>query len=272
MVRPAVLTVLLLAASVASAADLAPNGDEFFEKEVRPLLVERCLKCHDDAKAKGDLKLTSRGRLLKGGDRGPAVTPGKPDDSLLIQAVRYDDKPKMPPDGKLGDADIGVLSRWVEIGAPWPKATVLAAPAGEFRITDEQRRVLVVPAGQGDGTAGRQGRRVERLAHRPLRPGQARGDGTFAGRVGRQARADSPRDVRPDGPAAGAGGDRRLPGGRFAAGVREGGGPAAGVAGLRRTLGPLLAGRGPLRRHGRRDRRLPGAAGLPLPQLRHRLL
>ena len=140
MVRPAVLTVLLLAASVASAAEPAPNGDEFFEKEVRPLLVERCLKCHDDAKAKGDLKLTSRDRLLKGGDRGPAVTPGKPDDSLLIQAVRYDDKPKMPPDGKLGDADIGVLSRWVEMGAPWPKAAVLAAPAGEFRITDEQRR------------------------------------------------------------------------------------------------------------------------------------
>ncbi len=139
MVRPAVLTILLLTASVA-AADPAPNGDEFFEKEVRPLLVERCLKCHDDAKAKGDLKLTSLDNLLKGGDRGPAVAPGKPDDSLLIQAVRYADKPKMPPTGKLDDAEIRVLSRWVEMGAPWPKAIVLAAPAGEFRITDEQRR------------------------------------------------------------------------------------------------------------------------------------
>ncbi len=138
--RPAVLTLFLLTASVASAADPAPSGDDFFEKEVRPLLVDRCLKCHDDAKAKGDLKITSRDNLLKGGDRGPAVAPGKPDDSLLIRALRYDDKPQMPPTGKLDDAEIQVLTRWVEMGVPWPKAAVLAPPAGEFRITDEQRR------------------------------------------------------------------------------------------------------------------------------------
>jgi len=154
MMRPAILTLLLLIASAApSAAESsginpeARPDDDFFEKEVRPLLVERCLKCHDDAKAKGDLKITSRDNLLKGGDRGPAVAPGKPDDSLLIRALRYDDKPKMPPTGKLADAEIQVLTHWVEMGAPWPKAVVLAssginpeARPGEFRITDEQRR------------------------------------------------------------------------------------------------------------------------------------
>ncbi len=102
MMRPAALTLLLLTACVSPAADPAPSGEDFFEKEVRPLLVERCLKCHDDAKAKGDLKNTSRDNLLKGGDRGPAVAPGKPDDSLLIQAAPLTTiKPQMPPTGKL---------------------------------------------------------------------------------------------------------------------------------------------------------------------------
>jgi hypothetical protein len=141
MVRFAILTLpLLLAASVAGAAEPAPNGDDFFEKEVRPLLVERCLQCHGDNKTKGDLKLTSREALLKGGDRGSAVAPGKPDASLIVQAVRFKDKPKMPPTGKLDEREIQVLTRWVEMGAPWPKTAVLAAPVGEFRITDEQRK------------------------------------------------------------------------------------------------------------------------------------
>jgi cytochrome c553 len=141
MVRFAVLTLpLLLVASVAGAAEPAPNGDEFFEKEVRPLLVERCLQCHGDNKTKGDLKLTSREALLKGGDRGPAVAPGKPDESLIVQAIRFKEKPKMPPTGKLGDPEIQILTRWVAMGAPWPKATVLAAPVGEFHITDQQRK------------------------------------------------------------------------------------------------------------------------------------
>jgi cytochrome c553 len=141
MVRFAVLTLpLLLVASFAGAAEPAPNGDEFFEKEVRPLLIARCLQCHGDNKTKGDLKLTSRETLLKGGDRGPAVAPGKPDESLIVQAVRFKEKPKMPPTGKLDDREIQTLTRWVAMGAPWPKTTVLAAPVGEFRITDQQRK------------------------------------------------------------------------------------------------------------------------------------
>ena len=139
MVRTAFLTLLLLPA-VSIAADPAPAGDDFFEKEVRPLLVERCLKCHGETKPKGDLKLTSRDHLLEGGVRGPAVSPGKADDSLIVQAVRYKDAPKMPPTGKLDEHEIQVFTRWVEAGAPWPKTAVLGPPGREFQITEEQKR------------------------------------------------------------------------------------------------------------------------------------
>src|SRR4051812_7649821 len=67
--------------------------DEFFEKEIRPVLVERCQTCHGDQKPKGGLRLTSREALLKGGDSGPAISPGRPDESLLIHAIRYLDEP-----------------------------------------------------------------------------------------------------------------------------------------------------------------------------------
>jgi len=141
MMRHAVLTLpLLLAAAVASAADPAPGGDDFFEKEVRPLLVERCLKCHGETKPKGDLRLTSLAHVLEGGVRGPAVAPGKPDDSLIVQAVRFKDAPKMPPTGKLDDREIQVFTHWVELGAPWPKTAVLAPVGPGFQITEEQRR------------------------------------------------------------------------------------------------------------------------------------
>ena len=105
----------------AGAAD-APSaaGDEFFEKEVRPLLIDRCLKCHGGEKTRGGLKLTSRDAILQGGDTGPAAVPGKPDDSLLIQLLHRDDTTRMPKGDKLPDHDVAVLTRWVEIGLPYP--------------------------------------------------------------------------------------------------------------------------------------------------------
>ncbi len=112
-------------------------GDEFFEKQVRPLLVERCVKCHGGDKTRGSLKLTSREAILQGGDTGPAVVPGKPDESLLVQLVRRTDKMKMPKGDKLPDREIAVLTRWVEMGLPYPVAA--ATLAAGFQITDEQR-------------------------------------------------------------------------------------------------------------------------------------
>src|SRR6266567_2797857 len=90
------LLILALGGTRAGAAEPLPADDEFFEKEVRPLLTERCLSCHGD-KAKGSLKLTSRAELLEGGTRGPAAVVGKPEGSLLIRAIRHQDTPKMPP-------------------------------------------------------------------------------------------------------------------------------------------------------------------------------
>src|SRR3954469_19005051 len=106
------LLVLVCVLGLAPAARAQDAGVEFFEKKVRPVLVEHCYKCHseDSGKRRGGLALDTRDDVLKGGDNGPAVVPGKPDASLLVQAVRYTEAgagPKgtrMPPKGKLPDA------------------------------------------------------------------------------------------------------------------------------------------------------------------------
>ncbi len=127
-----------------SAAPASAASSEFFEKDIRPLLAERCFDCHGGKKkVEASLKLTSRADMLHGGDDGPAIVPGKPDDSLLIKAIRYDGDVQMPPKGKLKDAQIKALTRWVEMGAPWTvaSATPIELPKGQpYKINDEQRR------------------------------------------------------------------------------------------------------------------------------------
>jgi len=110
------------AATAPGAAPLAATaeGIEFFEKQVRPLLAEKCLACHGE-KQKGGLRLDSQAALLSGGDSGPAAVPGDPGKSLLIHAVQHDAGIEMPPDGKLPAASIAALTHWVELGLPWPK-------------------------------------------------------------------------------------------------------------------------------------------------------
>src|SRR4051812_32170646 len=96
--RPCRGVLLLVGLGLVPAAWAAPPdlesgtkpslaGTEFFEKRVRPLLVERCQECHGSEKQKGGLRLDSRAGLLAGGDTGPAAAPGRPDDSLLVHAV-----------------------------------------------------------------------------------------------------------------------------------------------------------------------------------------
>ena len=110
-----------------TAADFKANEIEFFENKVRPLLVEHCLQCHGntDEKVRGGLRLTSRAEILAGGDSGPAVIAGKPDESLLISSVHYEDF-EMPPKGKLKDPDIATLEQWIEIGLPDPRSAEIA--------------------------------------------------------------------------------------------------------------------------------------------------
>src|SRR6516164_3591158 len=92
---------------------------EFFEKQVRPVLRARCLKCHGgEEKIRGGLKLTSRAAVLKGGDQGAAVNLKEPAESLLLQAINYDGL-EMPPSGKLPKAEIEILTKWVEQRLPW---------------------------------------------------------------------------------------------------------------------------------------------------------
>lgn len=119
------LTVLIALAPTSVAGESGVAASEFFEKKVRPVLVEHCGKCHgaDPRKIKGGLRLDSRAALLRGGDGGPVVVPGDPAKSKLIEAVSYKDVDlQMPPKGKLTDATIADLVTWVRDGAVWPEA------------------------------------------------------------------------------------------------------------------------------------------------------
>ena len=134
------LSSLLLMVSIAlpvpgvRADDAA---DKHFTARVLPLLELRCISCHGPDKVKGGLRMDSREDLLTGGENGPAVVPGKPNDSLLLQVVTHSKKDlEMPPKEKLTTNDIALLEKWIADGAPWPKSALTASapqklPPGE---------------------------------------------------------------------------------------------------------------------------------------------
>lgn len=98
----------------------------FFEKRIRPLLVDKCYECHstESKEVQGELLVDSRATLRRGGTKGAGVVPGDLDHSLIIEAVRYKvDAMQMPPDEKLSDSEIADLEHWVKIGAPDPRST-----------------------------------------------------------------------------------------------------------------------------------------------------
>jgi len=116
------LFAVLPFAAVPLSAAADSQGVEFFEKRVRPVLVERCYECHAEKKQKGGLRLDSAAAALKGGDSGPALVPGKPDESRIIKAISWSDPDfQMPPKNKLSDAEIAALTDWVKMGAPDPR-------------------------------------------------------------------------------------------------------------------------------------------------------
>ena len=110
-----------------SAADI-----RFFENEVRPVLSTKCAACHSDKLRTSGLSLANREDILTGGNRGEAATPGSPDDSLLIHAIRQDGGLKMPPGGKLAPKEVAALSRWIEMGLPWPNQEVSRKPVEDI--------------------------------------------------------------------------------------------------------------------------------------------
>src|SRR5947209_11628034 len=122
--------LVLLSAPLAPAAELSRESVEFFENKVRPVLVERCYSCHSEGskKLKGDLKVDTAAGLLRGGESGsPAVVPGHPEKSKLIEAIEYkNDDLQMPPKEKLPAEVVENLKAWVALGAPDPRAEAVA--------------------------------------------------------------------------------------------------------------------------------------------------
>ena len=112
---------------VAQAVAATPEGIEYFERHVRPVFAQNCLKCHGE-KQQGGLRLDSRATALAGGDSGPAIAAGNPRESLLVQALHYKDEIKMPPEGKLPPEAILAIETWIKMGAPWPAESASAAP------------------------------------------------------------------------------------------------------------------------------------------------
>jgi mono/diheme cytochrome c family protein len=123
-----VLVVLASSPAIFAADNLQPDQqkpeaaqEEFFEAKVRPVLADNCMECHGAEKHKGGLRLDVRAAMLKGGDTGPAVVPGKPEESPLIEAIRYEREVQMPPKKKLKAEEIAALTDWVKRGAFWPE-------------------------------------------------------------------------------------------------------------------------------------------------------
>src|SRR5262249_37594048 len=128
---PRLFPFLPLALFALPAAAAEPSNLEFVEKRVRPVFIQYCHECHGPAKQTSGLRLDTATGLKKGGDNGPVIVPRKPDDSLLIQAVRRNGDLKMPPKSPLPPQAVADLTEWVRRGAPWPGAT--QAPPDDAR-------------------------------------------------------------------------------------------------------------------------------------------
>jgi mono/diheme cytochrome c family protein len=141
------VSTFLAALSILCFAASAPGqgpAEEHFEKKVRPLLAAKCWSCHGPEKQKGGLRLDSAGAIASGGDSGEALKKGDPEGSRIIAAVRYSADLKMPPKGKLPDAEVADLIAWVRDGAPWPgtptpKPATVKATLADGGVTPEHR-------------------------------------------------------------------------------------------------------------------------------------
>ena len=124
-----VFAALVLCSSISNVF-----ADDFFTSKIEPLLKQRCFECHShEKKMRGGLTLDSKSGWEQGGDSGPAIVAGKPDESLLIKMVRWmDDDHQMPPKEKLPAAEIALLEEWVKRGVPDPRQTPVVSAAEEW--------------------------------------------------------------------------------------------------------------------------------------------
>jgi len=142
---PSLRSVFLFSTFLLGAQAWAIESEslKFFENKIRPILAESCYSCHAEKKQKGGLRVDNLAYLNQGGDTGPALVAHKPEESLLIKAVSYEDSDlEMPPDGKLPEHQIAALKQWIAMGAPWPESEITnAKPArkpGEFTQEDKE--------------------------------------------------------------------------------------------------------------------------------------
>jgi hypothetical protein len=137
---PIILSLSFLAtlSGRAGTAETDSKGIEFFETRIRPVLVNHCYQCHSakTPKLKGGLLLDTRDGLRNGGDSGPAIVPGKPEESLLVKTLRHGDKIKMPPKNPLPPTVVADFEKWIAQGAPDPRA----GGVGYRRLSLEQAR------------------------------------------------------------------------------------------------------------------------------------
>lgn len=149
-----------------SGSEFAPEDITFFKESIQPIFEDHCYECHGFNSRKGNLSIATRTGLLAGGDSGPAIVPGKPDQSLLIAAIGHSNEElQMPPSGKLATDKIAALEKWVALGAPWPNGYGAAPgdtdqvlvelhfqPAEILFETTDQTRQLKIVAEWEDGT------------------------------------------------------------------------------------------------------------------------
>ena len=171
----------MLTASALLGVRSTTDQTEFFEYKVRPLLAKNCYQCHSE-QAKilySNLRVDGRAALLNGGDRGPAIVPGDPNSSQLIQAVHYENL-KMPPAGRLSEDQIDALVKWVEMGAPWPDFDV----AGGVKTANEHKNLATSqnhwawkPVQKASPAPGPK-QNLARRSHRQLHSDEARDRGS----------------------------------------------------------------------------------------------
>ena len=150
MKRWGLLLMGLMWSTSGTKADEPPAFTEqqltFFETKIRPVLVTHCYECHaaDSKIVQGGLLLDSREGLLKGGDTGAAITPGKAEESLLIKALRHDGI-EMPPKGKLADGVIKDFETWIAMGAPDPRVAIQSKKARTIDIEEGRKHWAFQP-------------------------------------------------------------------------------------------------------------------------------
>ncbi|MBM81326.1 MAG: hypothetical protein CMJ78_12145 [Planctomycetaceae bacterium] len=144
----------ILCTSSVFAAEPARFSDrdlDFFEKKIRPVLIKHCYKCHsqssfDAGKLKGGFRVDFRSALLKGGDSGASIVPGKAAESLLIEALKYESL-EMPPSGKLPDSVIADFEKWINAGAADPRTGDVTKPADGIDIEQGRKHWAYQPLG-----------------------------------------------------------------------------------------------------------------------------